>query len=445
MMDVFCCTLGCVILLWLANQREARLRAQTLAKATDDLAQSRSDLDLTGRERDDLRRQLAGVEAALRRAQQQSEATARDLAAARTRADELSQQLADLRTRAEDAEDRLAKKALAEQQLTRQQADALRRITELEGLLRDQQSQATAAESRATDLSERLARAESRLAELKRLADALPDARDAASAAQGRADEALAKLKALERDLAQRDRDLAAARGALDQAQGGRADLLGQISRLRAAAENRFEGIQLTGRRVIFLVDMSGSMELVDDRTPDTGKWPAVRDAVLKVMRSLPGLEQFQVLLFSDGVTFPLGQANTWLAYDSARSPEQVGSALAAIKPKGNTNMYAALEAVFRYRSSGLDTVYLFSDGLPNVGAGLDPNAARTMRDVERGEVLARYVRSALRSSWNAPRPGQPRVRVNTVGFFYESPDLGSFLWALARENDGGFVGMSRP
>jgi hypothetical protein len=36
-------------------------------------------------------------------------------------------------------------------------------------------------------------------------------------------------------------------------------------------------------------------------------------------------------------------------------------------------------------------------------------------------------------------------VRINAVGFFFESPDGGAFLWALARENDGNFVGMSRP
>ena len=40
---------------------------------------------------------------------------------------------------------------------------------------------------------------------------------------------------------------------------------------------------------------------------------------------------------------------------------------------------------------------------------------------------------------------GRPRVRINAVGFFYESPEVGAFLWALARENDGSFVGMSKP
>ena len=42
-------------------------------------------------------------------------------------------------------------------------------------------------------------------------------------------------------------------------------------------------------------------------------------------------------------------------------------------------------------------------------------------------------------------QPGLPRVRINAVGFFYESPDVGAFLWALAREHDGSFVGMSKP
>ena len=39
----------------------------------------------------------------------------------------------------------------------------------------------------------------------------------------------------------------------------------------------------------------------------------------------------------------------------------------------------------------------------------------------------------------------RPRVRINTVGFFFDSPDVGAFLWAMAREHEGSFVGMSRP
>ncbi|HTK73808.1 MAG TPA: VWA domain-containing protein [Gemmataceae bacterium] len=445
MMDVFCCTLGCVILLWLANQREARLRARTLAEATEQLTQSRSDLYSADRERDLLRRQLADARTALARARDDAAATQKDLDNTRARADELAKQLADARAEAADTAERLAKKTQAEQVLTRQQADALRRISDLERLLLEQTSHASTAESKATDLNERLALAEARIAQLKKVADTLPELRDAASTARNDADEAIAKLKTLEKDLQSRDRELVEARGALSAAQGGRADLVNQITRLRAATENRFEGIQLTGKRVVFLVDMSGSMELIDDRTPDAAKWPGVRDAVLKIMRSLPQLEKFQVILFSDQATFLLGQPGTWLDYNPTTSPDRVGTALASTKPRGNTNMYAAMEAAFKFRPTGMDTIYLFSDGLPNIGAGLDPVQTRTMKEFERSEILSRHIRTTLKSNWNVTRPTQSKVRINAVGFFYESPEVGAFLWALARENDGSFVGMSRP
>jgi hypothetical protein len=118
---------------------------------------------------------------------------------------------------------------------------------------------------------------------------------------------------------------------------------------------------------------------------------------------------------------------------------------LAAMKPRGNTDMHIAFEAAFRLRQQGLDTIYVFSDGLPYIGAGLSPEAARTLKESDRSEILSKYIRQRLKTEWNRGFSSQPKVRINTVGFFYESPDVGAFLWALARENDGSFVGMSKP
>ena len=106
--------------------------------------------------------------------------------------------------------------------------------------------------------------------------------------------------------------------------------------------------------------------------------------------------------------------------------------------------MYAAFQEVFRYRDAGLDTVYFFSDGLPNIGEGLPTNANK-LTESQRGEILGKHIRGRLKNTWNRPLPNQARVRINCIGFFFESPDLGAFLWALAREHDGSFVGMSRP
>ena len=155
-------------------------------------------------------------------------------------------------------------------------------------------------------------------------------------------------------------------------------------------------------------------------------------------------MEKFQVILFSDKVLYPLGADGGWLDYQTD-SVERTTKTLASITPRGNTDMYAAFEAAFRLRSAGLDTIYVLSDGLPNAGPGLTPELARQMKEVERNEVYSKHVRKILATEWNRTLLGLPRVRINAVGFFYESPDVGAFLWALAREHDGSFVGMSKP
>jgi hypothetical protein len=102
------------------------------------------------------------------------------------------------------------------------------------------------------------------------------------------------------------------------------------------------------------------------------------------------------------------------------------------------------LEAAFAYRAKKLDTFDMLSDGLPNNGPGL-PEGETPVSEERRGTILGKHVLDTLRKDWNAPRVDQPRVAINTIGFFSESPELGAFLWALARDNGGSFVGMSKP
>jgi hypothetical protein len=227
--------------------------------------------------------------------------------------------------------------------------------------------------------------------------------------------------------------------------QGDRKTLQAEVERLKGAVDNRFAGIALTGRRVVFLVDMSGSMDLVDEKTQAPDKWKGVRETLARILRSLPEVEKFQVLVFSDKTKYLLGGEERWFDFDPKTSANRIIEALAATKPLGGTNMYTAMETAFRFRAQGLDTIYLLSDGLPNMGEGLSAEDMKKLKETEQSEILSRYIRQKLKSDWNRPMPNRERVRINTVGFFYESPDVGAFLWALARENDGSFVGMSKP
>src|SRR5439155_883895 len=89
MMDVFCCTLGCVILLWLINQREAMLRTRAASEVSKRLEVTHATLNAAELDRDNLRRQLASLRSDLQQAQSATEAVRADLDAARTRSDDL--------------------------------------------------------------------------------------------------------------------------------------------------------------------------------------------------------------------------------------------------------------------------------------------------------------------------------------------------------------------
>jgi hypothetical protein len=440
MVDVLCCALGCVILLWLVNLREAKYHQDSAAekhRETSSLLDSarRDRDDAYGRvrsldeERDRLRRQIADLRTAaaeleekLKTSEASAAALADDLRAAKKRQEAMAARIAE-----QEDKLKLADARMRDLQTTADLVPALQRDLK----------------AARTKYAEEAALAGSLEREVARKMEELADARKNIQAAQ-------AGQKALEQDMARRDREsresLSANEERLAALQRDRRDLQIANIRLRAAADNRFAGIQLTGRRVVFLVDMSGSMDLVDEKTPAPTKWADVRQTVAKLMRSLPTLEKYQVIVFAEKTSHLLGGSDAWLDYDPQTSPDRVVQALAAVKPEGGTNMYSALEAAFRLRAKGLDTIYLLSDGLPNLGEGLPPeNPMKPITEAERNDVLSRHIRQTLKSTWNAPQPGQPKVRINAVGFFFESPEVGAFLWALARENDGSFVGMSRP
>jgi hypothetical protein len=435
MVDVLCCALGCVILLWLLNLRAAKQRAEEAGETSARLTQTRA--------------QLSDTESRLQSAERERASLSQELAAARARLSDLDKAILALRAEQAETADRLAKKTKEQLDLTKELTASRQRIDALDMLVREKEALARATTRTVEDLKDRLRDADARLTQVRSQADQVPGLREKLAASETAAamlrKDLDKRTKDLEGDVAGLTRQLTDANRRLGSLREDKRVLTDQVTRVRAAADNRFAGIALTGRRVVFLVDMSGSMELVDENTAAPEKWVGVRETLAKVMRSLPDLEKFQVILFSTKATYLMGSEDRWLDFDALTSPGKVAAALAAIKPKGNTDMYIAFKTAFRFRAQGLDTIYLFSDGLPNIGEGLSEAAARNMKETEKAEILSKHVRRTLRLDWNRRLPGQPQVRINAIGFFYESPDVGAFLWALAREHDGSFVGMSKP
>ena len=456
MLDVFCCALGCVTLLWLLKTREANQAIDEAGQSLTLLQETRTDLAAEKARVVDLRSDAEKLRA-------DYEQLGKMLATVREELDLTGQRLAVV----QGERDANAKTlALTDEELKSRKKDLAAARGELDkavASLADTMKARDSAAATAKSSAEDLAKATSEIDRLSRKSKAeqakldaadltIKDAMAARAADAKKADELAARLAAMGQDLGEAktaQAKLAEAKQQIIDLQSNQTRLNDKLKSVQAEAEKRFAGIATTGKNIVFLLDTSGSMDREDEANLDGKKWPFVRDSILKVMRSLPDIEKFQVITFSSRAEYiNAATAGQWIPFKGEESIAEVGKALTAVRPQGDTNLYSAMEEAFRFRAKGMDALYLFSDGLPTSGPGLTAaqvTAQPPLRATERSELLSRHIRDKLASDWNRPVSGEARAKINAVGFFYESPEVGAFLWALSRENDGAFVGMGRP
>jgi hypothetical protein len=469
MLDVICCALGCVILLWQLKHNEAEEQTEAARLAEQRWMQASTEVLSGNAEIDALRMALAESRTQYQRlmdenllVEQQRLRTEKERDEAKrlvllTQSDyekmrqaylfsEAMLKTANLDREKLEKEKKLALLDLADK--VNKNAELLLQITAADKKVRIAAKEAAVRKLDAEEAAKRLAEqlAQLRAVELKntQLENQAAELRVAMKVGEAKLTVQELRAKMLEQDLERSKKELAASAGdaatAIASLQKDRAVLTERVKTMQAEADERFAGIALTGANVLFLVDMSGSMAMRDEKTADPDKWPLVCETVAQLMRSIKSLQFFQVILFSDQVRYPLGSPATWLKFDPKESPRKTLAALKAIEPEGETNMHAVFGEAFRYREAKLDTLYILSDGLPNAGNGISPSRS----EPERTAILSKHLRGKLKNDWNRPIIGQPRVRINSIGFFFESPDVGAFLWALSREHDGSFVGMSK-
>lgn len=455
MLDVFCCALGCMILLFVLATVQSQLRTMQVQLRTADAARSdervkalsaeltaaRDLFDKTSKQLnsdiEDLKGKLVVVTDERDKAALALKNANADLSATRDKLTTAKAELVQSAAMREELEEELQKKLDRVEKLdasmTKMRAEENRLkklIRGLEESADELRSAKKTADDALTDLNARY-----------RLLEKESNDTNAALKAAGRVDEELAKARGVIKDLQKKFDDRNATIIDLENQNQGLKD---KADKLRMESESRFAGVAMTGKKVVFVVDISGSMKLIDEKTAAKEKWPGVVTTVGKVMRSLPDLESFQVVTFSRTAQYLMGNGE-WQSYKGEASVKAVTDKLTATDPGGDTNLYEAMDLAFKLRASGMDTVYLFSDGLPTSGTtGLLPEQERVMSPDQKTAALVKHLRATLKDNWNRPEERR-RVRVNAIGFFYESPEVGAFLWALSRENDGSFVGMSKP
>jgi hypothetical protein len=135
----------------------------------------------------------------------------------------------------------------------------------------------------------------------------------------------------------------------------------------RVAARHRYDvswyGIPILSDRIIFVIDVSGSMDSVQGREGPT-RLRLAQDELVGVLRKLDPNTHFNILAFS------------WSCQSFRRrglvkaTPATVREAVrfvSRLKAGGGTNTYDALQQAFD-AGEDVDTIYLLSDGTPTVG-----------------------------------------------------------------------------
>ncbi|HKB15981.1 MAG TPA: hypothetical protein VKF62_07940, partial [Planctomycetota bacterium] len=215
-----------------------------------------------------------------------------------------------------------------------------------------------------------------------------------------------------------------------------------------------YHGIETPSKRVLFIIDISGSMEdlvIERERFKERGftkfrKIDIVREELARTIRNLEPHVQFNILAFATKVKpwrkflVPANSLHKMSAADWADSLEPIGGSsseglatagllASASLEEGRTNTYAALLAGLGVtgpsdpaidQPSPVDTVFFLSDGRPSVGEYVDTDdILAVLTDINRRRKIV--------------------LHVLAIGEFQRG-----WMERLARENGGQFVDLGR-
>ena len=361
MLDVFCCALGCVILLWVLESlssteqsKKARNALQDLSRTKnelvatqDDFAKTKSVLnatvqDLRGAlavmtaERDEKDKDLIRANADISDTKKALAIATSDLADAKNRLAAANEDLKSVKEDVAKIEARVAtvlaemkKKDKAAAEVNTQLVTASSAEATLQKLLRERLKEIDALTSQKKQSDDRLSDLDAKYRSL------MSDAKEtsAALATAKKAENELAAARSMLKDMAKGTDD---SNATIVELRSENRKLADRFDRLRIDSENKFAGVAMSGKNVVFLVDISGSMKLLDEKTPAPEKWPGVIETVGKVMKSNPALEKFQVVIFSREAKYLFG-TREWFDYKGDESVKKVTAALKVTPPGGDT------------------------------------------------------------------------------------------------------------
>ena len=157
--------------------------------------------------------------------------------------------------------------------------------------------------------------------------------------------------------------------------------------RRRRQVTTSFFGINMAADRILFVIDVSGSMEFPTEDGPDGEKrvrFDVVKAELLRTLTALPDDCLLDIVVFSSGVHSYKGELFPLTPENRADSLTWVEELTAG----GGTNIHDAVWTALNY--DGVDTVFFLSDGDPSMGRILDERYLR--REVQRWNRFRKVV-----------------------------------------------------
>jgi hypothetical protein len=176
---------------------------------------------------------------------------------------------------------------------------------------------------------------------------------------------------------------------------------------LKGITYARYYGDDVLSDRVVFIVDLSGSMNWPWEKEPK--RIDVARSQLLGVLESMPAAHRVNILAFANRVF--TWQRSEQDATDANKRRAQRWVEKHFEEPDGDTLTLDALESAFEHNPE-FDTIYLLSDGNPSHGRYKSPEGIRA-----RVRVMNRYRRAAI----------------HTIALTLESVDPGRIISAERR------------
>lgn len=164
-----------------------------------------------------------------------------------------------------------------------------------------------------------------------------------------------------------------------------------------------FYGVRVFARNMVFILDISGSMNIEEARMQLKNAYHALNSE-----------ETFNLIAYADQVH--VWQQGLVAATDDNKKKADLW--VNDLQPGGATNIYEAMQKAFAvaWQTTKTETMYLVSDGLPTKGPVQDP------------VMILKAIRN-----WNQEK----RIIIHTIGIGFHQDR--QFLQTMAKQNDGRY------